>query len=80
MLKKIAEFLVKLLLNLKKQTPTLHSSVVALGCKNVKQYVKNFVREYGLSEFIQLITATILLACCILLLLFFILLFNNYGG
>lgn len=80
MLKKTVESLVRLLQSLKKQTPTHLSSAVVFGCKNVKQYVKNIVNEYGLSEFIQFITATILLACSICLLLFFILMFNMYGG
>lgn len=75
MLKKIGKFLVQLLPTLKKLIPIPHSSVVALGCKNVKQSINKYVEKHGASEIVYLITASILLLCCLSLLVFFILLF-----
>ena len=71
MFEKTVKFLVILLEKVKRLIPTHHCSGVELDSKCVSNVILNYVDKHGVSEFIYLLTATILFGSSILLFIVF---------
>lgn len=69
MLKKISEFLARLLQILKKQTPIPHFSAVVSDCK--KSSIKQYFKSCDVCDLINLVGSLFLLCCSIMLFMMF---------